>query len=72
MDVQNVTESIMRFKRSQRSLAFNNPIRSIDPTKTPLEECTTHYANLYASDESRPQTERQCRDPSERDIKTRV
>lgn len=53
-----VTESILKFKRSQRSLAFNNPIRSDDPTKSPLEECTTHYNNLYASDEEKPQIER--------------
>lgn len=53
------TNTIRSFKRWQRSLNANAPIISVDPTKTPLEECKTHYENQFTSDEPIPVIERQ-------------
>jgi hypothetical protein len=47
------------FKRSQRNINARNPIISSESTKTPLEECTTHYSNQFNSNENPPEIERQ-------------
>lgn len=47
------------FKRSQRNTNAMNPIISSDPTKSPLEECTTHYSDQFNSNETPPTIERQ-------------
>lgn len=51
--------AIRSFKRWQRSLNANTPIISTDPSKTPLEECRTHYENQFTSNEPAPLIERQ-------------
>jgi hypothetical protein len=58
---QPITNSttIRCYKRWQRSMNANTPIISVDPTKTPLEECKSHYENQFTSNEPIPLIERQ-------------
>lgn len=53
------TNTIRSFKRWQRSMNANTPIVSVDPTKSPLEECKAHYENQFTSNEPTPLIERQ-------------
>jgi len=55
----NIDDPIRQFKRSQRTMKMNNPILSSDPLKTPLEDCTGHYTNLFSSHDPPPINQRQ-------------
>lgn len=56
----NSNQNIIRsFKRWQRNANENTPIISLDPTKSPLEECKAHYDHQFHSNEDVPVIERQ-------------